>query len=66
VISPKELERAIIDEGMISGPLVSRLQELWTGMTRGSCLSSLPLTHNHEHLGQADLLRGMLGRPGPF
>jgi hypothetical protein len=23
------------------------------------------LTHNYEHVGQADLLRGLLGRPGP-
>ena len=35
-------------------------------MTRGYCLVYLPLTHNYEHIGQADLLRGLLGRPGPF
>jgi hypothetical protein len=66
VISPKELGRAIVDEGMLAGPLVSRIQELWAGMTRGYCLVYLPLTHNYEHIGQADLLRGLLGRPGPF
>jgi hypothetical protein len=66
VISPKEIERAIFDEGMLSGPLVSRIQELWAGMTRGSCLLYLPLIHNYEHIGQAELLRGLLGRPGPF
>lgn len=66
VISPKEFGRAIVDEGMISGPLVSGVQQLWAGMTRGQFLLYLPFTHNYEHIGQADLLRGMLGRPGPF
>lgn len=66
VISPKEFERAIVDEGMLSGPLVSRVRELWAGMTRGRFLMYLPFTHNYEHIGQADLLRGLLARPGPF
>jgi hypothetical protein len=51
---------------MVTGPLVARVQELWVGMTRGYCLMYLPLTHNYEHIGQADLLRGLRGRPGPF
>jgi hypothetical protein len=66
VVSSKELEQAIVDDGMLSGPLVSRVRELWTGLTRGTFLSYLPLTHNYEHIGQADLLRGLLGRPGMF
>lgn len=66
VVSSKELEQAIDVEGMVSGPLVSRVRELWTGLTRGQFLSYLPLTHNYEHIGQADLLRGLLGRPGVF
>lgn len=66
VISPKEFERAIVDEGMLAGPLVSGVQELWAGMTRGYCLLYLAFTHNYEHIGQADLLRGLLGRPGQF
>ena len=66
VISPKEFERAILDEVMLSGPLVSRVQELWAGMTRGRFLMYLPFTHNYEHIGQADLLRGLLARPGLF
>jgi hypothetical protein len=66
VISPKEFERAIVDEGMLSGPHVSRIQELWAGMTRGRFLMYLPFTHNYEHIGQADLLRGLLAQRGAF
>ena len=66
VISPKEIRWAIVDEGMVSGPHVSDIQEWWAGMTRGYCLVYLPLTHNYEHIGQADLLRGLLARPGAF
>jgi hypothetical protein len=32
-------------------------------MTRGFLLMYLPFIHNYEHIGQADLLRGLLGRP---
>ena len=32
----------------------------------GYFLVYLPLTHNYEHIGQANLLRGLLGQPGQF
>jgi DinB family protein len=64
-LSPQDVRRAVVDEGMLAGPFVSQLVEEWAGMTRGYCLVYLPLTHNYEHVGQADLLRGLLGRPGP-
>ena len=54
--APKELGRAIVDEGMVTGPHVSHIQESWAGMTRGYCLVYLPLTHHYEHIGQTDLL----------
>jgi DinB superfamily len=63
-LSPQDVRQAAVDEGMLAGPYVAQLVEEWTGMTRGYCLVYLPLTHNYEHIGQADLLRGLLGRPG--
>lgn len=42
------------------------LEALWQGITRGHALVWLPLAHNCEHIGQADLIRGMLGHPGRF
>jgi hypothetical protein len=50
----------------VEGPTGAGLQELWKGTTRGHCLVWLPLTHNYEHVGQADLIRGLLGRSGRF
>jgi hypothetical protein len=59
------LARVVHEDGMVKGPTDGRLREMWTGTTRGYFLVYLPLTHNYEHIGQADLLRGLLGLPGP-
>ena len=66
VISPERLRWAVIDEHMVEGPMAPRLQEFWKDMPKGYCLVYLPFTHIYEHIGQADLLRGLLGLPGPF
>ena len=66
VVSEERIRRAVVDEQIVEGPTGPRLQEFWKGITRGYFLVYLPLTHNYEHIGQADLLRGLLGLPGPF
>ena len=53
-------------ELLAEGPGVAHLVELWPGRTRGDFLVWLALTHSYEHVGQADLIRGLLGRPGRF
>jgi hypothetical protein len=53
-------------EQVVEGPTVTSLKELFKGTTLGHFLVWLPLTHNYEHVGQADLIRGLLGRPGRF
>jgi hypothetical protein len=47
-------------------PTRAGLETLWHDTTRGHLLMWLPSTHSYEHIGQADLIRGMLGRPGRF
>lgn len=47
-------------------PARAGLERLWQDTTRGHFLVWLPLTHNAEHIGQADLVRGLLGHPGRF
>ncbi len=66
VISPERIHWAVVDEHMVEGPMGTRLQEFWKDMTKGYCLVYLPFTHIYEHIGQADLPRGLLGLPGPF
>jgi hypothetical protein len=53
-------------EQMVAESTRPRLRQLWTGTTRGHFLAWLPLTHNFEHIGQADLIRGLLGHPGRY
>lgn len=64
VVSQERVRRAVTL--MVEGPVGARLQDLWKDTTRGHFLVWLPLTHNYEHIGQADLIRGLLGRPGRF
>jgi hypothetical protein len=66
VVSDERIARAVQGDGMVEGPTGKRLQEFWSGMKKGYFLVYLPLTHIYEHIGQADLLRGLLGRPSPF
>jgi hypothetical protein len=66
VVSDKTIRDAVVIQHMVEGPTGPRLQAFWKGMTKGFFLVYLPLTHIYEHIGQADLLRGLLGRPGPF
>ena len=66
VVSQERLRRVVVDDEIVEGPTGPRLQAFWKDTTRGYFLVYLPLTHNYEHIGQADLLRGLLGRPGPF
>ena len=47
-------------------PARASLEKLWQDTTTGHFLVWLPLTHNYEHIGQADLIRGLLGQPGRF
>jgi hypothetical protein len=62
----ERIARTVHEEGMVEGPAGKRLQEFWADTTKGYFLVYLPLTHIYEHIGQADLLRGLLGHPGPF
>lgn len=66
VVGQERLRRVVVDDEIVEGPTGQRLQAFWKDTTRGYFLVYLPLTHNYEHIGQADLLRGLLGRPGPF
>lgn len=42
------------------------LEDVWQGTRKGHFLVWLPLTHSYEHIGQADLIRGLLGHAGHF
>lgn len=64
VVGPERVHRVV--ERLVAGPSGRALEELWQERTRGYFLAWLPLTHNFEHVGQADLIRGMLGLPGKF
>jgi hypothetical protein len=66
VISPAHIHWAVIDEQMVQGPNAARVEAFWQGMTKGYCLIYLALTHTYEHIGEADLLRGLLGLRGAF
>ena len=70
-IRPADLDEVVIDARvrravgeLVTGPAVDDLFRHWRGLTRGHFLVWLALTHSYEHLGQADLVRGMLGLPG--
>ena len=64
VVSGDRIREAL--ERMVVGPAVQKLREHWSGATKGYFLAFLPLAHNYEHIGQADLIRGLLGHPGRF
>jgi hypothetical protein len=73
LIVPSDLDQVVGQERVrrfleqtVKGQTVTDLQELMRDTTRGHFLVWLPLTHNYEHVGQADLIRGLLGRPGRF
>ena len=66
VISPERARWAVVDENMVQGSMGERFQRLLQGWTKGYCLVYLPLAHIHEHIGEADLLRGLLGLPRRF
>lgn len=64
VISQEQLHWAIVDEHMVEGSMGASLEEYWKDMTKGYCLVYLPFTHIYEHIGQADLMRGLVGLVG--
>lgn len=64
VVSAETVRRAVAR--LAVGPKRAGLEDLWHGTRRGHFLVWLPLTHNYEHIGQADLIRGLLGQPGHF
>lgn len=49
---------------LATGPARAPLEQLWQGTRKGHFLVWLALTHSYEHIGQADLIRGVLGHPG--
>ncbi len=70
-LQPADLDETVSDDRLhrmveqtVQGPAGPRLAALWNGTPKGHFLVWLPLTHNYEHVGQADLIRGLLGRPG--
>ena len=64
VVSPEAVHRAVVQ--LVAEPMRAALEELWQETRRGDFLIWLPLTHNYEHIGQVDLIRGMLGHSGRF
>lgn len=59
------VERVLHDEGA-GGPDAGWLVADYADQTRGWCLNHFGLTHNYYHLGQAVLLRKLLGVPPPW
>jgi hypothetical protein len=64
VVTEDRIRRAL--ERMGAEPIAPLVQQFSRDARRGHFLVWLPLTHNYEHVGQADLVRGILGRPGRF
>ena len=64
LVSAETVQRAIMQ--LTAEPKRAGLENLWQGTQKGHFLLWLPLTHNYEHIGQADLICGLLGRPGRF
>ena len=64
-VDPARMRRIICDDGDY-GPRVDtqRVQTFYAGMTRGWAFGHLALTHTYMHLGEAGVVRGMLGFPG--
>lgn len=72
-LRPLDLDQVVSSERIgrfvtltVQGPAQARLEQLWQGSTTGHFLIWLVLAHNSEHIGQADLIRGILGQPGRF
>jgi hypothetical protein len=61
----EERIRDFIDQ-LAVGPAAKQLQQMWNRATKGYFLGFLPMAHNYEHVGQADLIRGILAHPGRF
>jgi len=64
VVAEDRIRRAL--EHMGAEPIMLLLEQFSRDARRGHFLAWLPLTHNYEHVGEADLVRGALGRPGRF
>lgn len=63
-MSPERIHRFVVQT--TAERTRTGLERLWQDITRGHLVVWLPSTHGYEHIGQADLIRGMLGRPGRF
>lgn len=64
VVSPHRVRHAV--EQLVAEAKRAPLEDLWQGTPKGHFLVWLPLTHNYEHIGQAELIRSLLGHPGRF
>ena len=64
-VDPARLRRTIRETGDY-GPRVdaNRVETFYAGMTRAWAFGHLALTHTYAHLGEAGVVRGMLGYPG--
>jgi hypothetical protein len=66
VVGPERIRRIVREEGDF-GPNVNpeRLETFYRGMTRGWAFAHFALTHTYGHFYEANVVRGMLGFPGP-
>jgi hypothetical protein len=66
VVSPERIRRILQEEGDF-GPNANpeRLETFYRGMTRGWAFAHFALTHSYGHFYEANVVRGMLGFPGP-
>jgi hypothetical protein len=64
-VDPARIRRTIRESGDY-GPKVDapRTEAFYSGMTRGSAFAHMALTHSYAHLGEATVVRGLLGFPG--
>lgn len=60
VIDPDHLRRVMVDEGVL-GSNAGWVEEFYVGKKKGWFLFHLGLTHNYQHVGEALVIRGMLG-----
>lgn len=64
VVDGDRVHRAVVK--LSAEPTRDDLERLWQKTTRGQFLVWLPLTHTYEHIGQAGLIRGLLGHQDRF
>ena len=64
IVDPERIHRFAAQTA--AEPARAGLEHLWQDITKGHFLVWLPLTHNAEHVGQAEVVRGLLGHPGRF